>query len=297
MNDDDINVMDFGLDDSKVIKARGIDRFKQDKSGVTDRVSICSFKTFAEVVIAGKTREKGEPLSDEEKSDFVKRIDTKLAENLGKPVDDLIEADRLDIKQPKFSVAHTHYKDGVGTIRCLGKWDGGTLVKPGLCCNEMGDASQTVATVIVRYPLDDKGQVDADLLKRRRYTFVELFKMSSKKFKQVESVYVDGRVNDMPVIDLKITLDGDSKYQKQRIESGMTAFWARESTDPEIRAWVLDQGLRNYKYVKSQLGFAISAEKLAEQIGGVAASSRALSGGEAAAASPILQPSYDDLLT
>lgn len=296
MSNDDMNVLDFGLDDAKVIKPQGIERFKQEKSGHTDRISIASFKTFAEVVIAAKTREKGEPLTDEEKAELVKKIDAKLAENLKKSVDELTEIDRLDIKQPRFSFAFTHYKDGVGTIRCLGQWQGTTLVKPGLCCKQMGDADQTVATVILRYPIDENAMVDADLLKKRRYTHVEIYRMSAKKFKQVEGVYIDARANSMPVIDLKVTLDGDPKFQKQRIENGLSAFWAREDTDPEIRAWVLDQGLRAYKHVKKELGFQMNAEKLAEKLGGAAASSAALSSGEAAAAAPKLQPSYDDLL-
>jgi len=295
--DNDMNVLDFGLDDAKVIKSQGIERFKQEKSGHTDRISIICFKTFSEVVIAAKTREKGAPLTDEEKTELVKKIDAKLAENLKKSVSDLTEIDRLDIKQPRFSFAYTHYKDGVGTIRCLGQWQGNTLVKPGLCCKHMGDAGQTVATVVMRYPVDEKGQVDSDLLKKRRYTHVEIYRMSAKKFKQIESVYIDARANDMPVIDMKVTLDGDPKYQKQRIENGLSAFWAREDTDPEIRAWVLDQGLRAYKHVKRELGFQMSAEKLAEKLGGSAASAAALSSGEAAAAAPKLQPSYDDLLS
>lgn len=294
MSDD--GIMDFGFDDGKVIKTQGIERFKQDRSGHTDRISIIAFKTFADVVIASKSREKGSPLTDDEKAGFIKKIDAKLAENLKKEVDQLTEADRLDIKQPRFSFSYVHYKEGVGSIRCLGKWNGNTLVTPGLCCKSMGDASQQVATIILRYPLGEDGQVDPDLLKKRRYTHVEIFRMSPKKFKQVESVYIDGRANDMPVIDMKVTLDGDPKYQKQAITNGMTAFWARENTDPEVRAWVLDQGLRNYKHVQKELGFAMSAEKLAEKLGGAAASSAALASGEASAATPKMQASYDSLL-
>lgn len=296
MSNDDAGIVEFGLDDAKVIKPQGIERFKQDRSGHTDRVSLIAFKTFAESIIASKTREKGEPLTDEEKAELVKKIDTKLAEQLGKKVEDMNEIDRLDIKQPRFSFAYTHFQDGVGSIRCLGKWNGSTLVKPGLCCQKMGDASQHVATVILRYPLTSEGLVDPRLLKERQYTNVEIWRMSAKKFKQVEGVYIEARANDLPIIDMKVTLDGDSKYQKQRIENGMTAFWAREDTDPEIRAWVLDQGLRAYKHVQKELGYPMSAEKLAEKLGGQAASAAALSGGEAAAAAPKLQPSYDELL-
>ncbi|HED06422.1 MAG TPA: hypothetical protein ENI61_07040 [Ignavibacteria bacterium] len=293
---DDMNMLEFGLDDAKVIKPQGIDRFKQEKSNHTDRVSIILFKTFADVVISAKTRERGEQLSDDEKAGFIKKIDEKLAENLSKKIEDLTEIDRLDVKQPRFAVAYTHYKDGLGSVRCLGQWQGGMLTKPGLCCKEIGDADQTVATIILRYPIDEQKQVDADLLKKRRYTYIEVWRMSAKKFKQIEGVYIDARSNDMQVIDMKVTLDGDTRYQKQRIENGMSAFWARENTDAEIRSWVLDQGLRAQKYIKRDLGFQMNAEKLAERLGGEAAASRSLSG-EAAASVPKFQSSYDDLLT
>lgn len=293
MSNEDVGIVDFGFDDAKVIKPQGIERFKQDRSGHTDRISLICFKTFAESVIAAKTREKGSPLTDDEKGDLIKKIDAKLADNLKKKVEELTEVDRLDIKNPRFSFAYTHYQDGVGSIRCLGKWQGSTLVTPGLCCRKMGDAGQQVATILLRYPVTSEGQVDPDLLKKRQYTNVEVWRMSAKKFKQVEGVYIDARANNIPVIDMKVTLDGDPKFQKQRIENGLTAFWAREDCDPEIRSWVLDQGLRAYKHVSKELGFAMSAEKLAEKLGGA---SGALASGDAGASTPKLQPSYNDLL-
>ena len=96
---------------------------------------------------------------------------------------------------------------------------------------------------------------------------------------------------------MKIELDGDPTYQKQLITSGGTAAWARDTTDPEIKDWVLNQGLRNYKHVEKHLGFELSKEKLAEKLGIAAASAAALSSGEASAATPQTQTSYDDLLS
>jgi hypothetical protein len=284
------DVIEFGFEDAKEIKIQEIERFKQDRPGQKDRVSIIAFRTYHEVVLSAKAKEKGEPLTDEEKAEFISKIDAKLKEQLKK--EELTEVDRLDIKSPRFSYAFTHYGDGVGTIRCLGKYQGNTLVKPGLCCNKFGDADQMVATVIIRYPTDEEGQVDAELLAKRKYTKIELYRFSAKKFRRVEGVYVNARSNNLPVIDLNVTLDGDPQYQKQLIESAMTAYWAREDCDPEIRQWILEQGLRAYKYVPRELGFELSHDKLAEKLGMKSVSQ----GNESGAAAPVLKTSYDDLL-
>ncbi len=284
------SAMEFGLDDAKTIKSQGVETFKQGKSGEKTRASVISFKKFHDVLIAQKAREKGAPLSDQEKAELISKIDKKLAEQLGKSVEQLTEVDRLDIKQPRLLYSWTHFGEGVGTIRCLGTYEGNTLVKPELCCDKFGDAEQTVGTIIMTYPVDDQMQVDLDLLKARKYTNIHVYKMSAKKYKRFESAYIDARNDKRFVIDLKIQLDGDPKYQKQSIEALSGATWAREDMDPAIRAWVLDQGLRAFKYVNSNLGFEMSKDKLIERLRGSVAV-------EAAAEQPRLISNYDDLLT
>ena len=296
MSGNNNSVIEFGFDDGKVIKTQGVDAFKQGKPGEKSKISIIAFKRYHDGVLAQKARDKQGPLTDEEKADFISRVDTKLAANLKKEVKDLTEVDRLDIKSPRFSFAFTHFNDGVGTIRCLSRHEGTTLVRPELCCDKFGDADQTVATVIMQYPVDDNFQVDAEDLVRRKHTKFFIWKLSAKKFKKVEGTYIDQRNDGRPVIDLNVTLDGDPKFQKQLIESASTAFWARDGFDPGTRAWILDQGLRAYKYVQNSLGFDLSKEKLIEKLGGQAQSAAALSSGEASAEQPKLIGSYDDLL-
>jgi len=292
--------MDFGFDDSKVIKTAGVERFKQDRPGKVDRISLIAFKTYHDVLLSSKAREKGAALTDQEKADLCARIDAKLAENLKKKPEELTEIDKLDINAPRFSFAFTHFGDGVGNIRCLSTYEGTTLVKSALCCRKMGDADQTVGTIILQYPVDKDNQVDMALLKERKYTELWVWKLSSKKFKKLQGAYIDARNDNppRPVVDLKITLDGDPRYQKQIIEVASSAVWARKDTNPEIRQWVLEQGLRAYKYVKENLGFEMREDALAEKLGGQAASAAALAASpETSAPSPQIQQSYDDLLS
>ena len=292
--------VEFGFEDAKVIKTVGVETFKQNRPGEKHRISVISFKKFHDDVLIRKANEKGSSLTDEEKAGLLIKVDQRLADQLNKPVEQLTEADRLDIKKPKFSFAFTHFHDGVGTIRCLSKYERSTMVKPEECCNRFGDADQKVGMVIMTYPIDDKGQVDGDLLKMRKYTNFYIWVMSAKKFKKLEAAYVDARNDKREVIDLRVTLDGDPKFQKQQIEAASTAFWAREDADPEIRAWVLDQGLRSYKYVSQNLGFEMKLDKLMEKLGqlpgGSGGSSSAQISSGAQADTPKLQTSYEDLL-
>jgi hypothetical protein len=289
------NIQEFGFDNSKVVRQQGMETFKQNK-GDKHRISVIAFKTYHDVVLANKAREAERPLTDAEKADFITKIDAKLAKSLNKDPGDLTEVDRLDTEQPRFSVAFTHYDPRVGTIRCLSGYEDEELVRPELCCKEIGDASQSVATIIMTYPVDEHLQADMDLLKARKYTNIRVYRMSAKKFKALESTYIGARSEGVNTPDLKITLDGDPKFQNQKIESGGTAAWAREGTDPEIRQWVLEQGLRSYKNVASNLGFEITKERLIERLSGDSDGGAQLSGGDASAAVPKLGTNYDSLL-
>lgn len=286
------DIMDFGFEDAKVIKTQGIDQFKLSRSGEKGAFSIIAFKKYHDVILATKQKERGTAFSEEEKAELFKTIDVKIAERLGKKPEELTEIDRLDTRSPRFWFAFTHYKDGIGGIRCLSKYQGSQLVKPEICCEQLGDAEQTVGTVVLRYPVDKEGNVDMDLFKLRKYTEVQLLKMASKKFKRLESTYADARKVNFPIIDVKVEMDGEQKFQKFNFTNGYTAAWMQDGVDPELRNWVLDQGLRAQKHVKNILGFEMKKETLVEKLRGELPSGSS----EASQPKPQLQKGYDELL-
>jgi hypothetical protein len=291
----DLGYTEFGFDDGKVIKTNNVDQFKQTRSGEKSRISIISFKKFSDGVLANKAREKGSALTDAEKHDFITKIDKKLAEQLNKPVEDLSEVDRIDIKSPRFAFTWTHYMEGSGSFKCLSKYEGMNVVKPEICCNRLGDATQTVGVIVMQYPLKDGVQVDEDLLAQRKYVQFNVWKMSAKKFRQVEDAYREARGDDKFTIDLTVTLDGDPKFQKQLIAAGSNAVWAKGKLDAETRGWVLDQGLRIWKHVAPAIGFEMKLDKLHEKFG-LSAGPSSSSGVGAHAELPKSSVSYDDLL-
>ncbi len=287
-------MFEFGFEESKVIKTNAVEQFKQTRSGEKTRVSIVSFKKYHDSVIAEKTKEKGSALTDIEKADFMSKIDKRIAEQLGKPVEELTEVDRINPKAPRFAFAYTHYNDAVGTIRCLSKYEGSTVVRPEICCNKFGDAGQTVGMVVMTYPVKDGLEVDMDLLAARKYVNFYVWKMGAQKFKKIEDAYREARGDDKFTIDLNVILDGDPKYQKQQISAGSSAVWARLPANSETRTWILDQGLRMWKHVSSQLGYEMKADKISEKLGLSAGGGRG--GGDSTDSIPKLVSSYDDLL-
>lgn len=292
------DIMDFSFDDGKVVQSQGMEKFKQEKPGQISRVSVIAFKTHVETIYSVKAKEKGSPLTDEEKAEYNQKVDIKLAENLKKSVEELTEVDRLNLRSPRFSLAWTHYGEGIGTIRCLSERDRkGDIVKPALCCKVKGrlqEAEQKIATLVLVYPMND-GSVDIDLFKQKKYTRHEVWKLNPKKFTAIQSAYKDAQEKQIEIPDLKVTLStsGDPKYQNQTITDGPGAVWARDDIDPELRFWALSKGIKGYKFVQGELGFKMSLEKLTEKLNG---SSGALNEGAASASNPQLQTSYNNLI-
>lgn len=273
-------VMEFGFDDGKVIKNSGIDEFKLEKNGKA-RISLIAFKKYSDGILAKKAQERWSNFTDEEKAkkplslalftdaeklEILGNIDKKLAERLSKKVEDLKEIDRLDTTMPKFWMGFTHFKDGLGTIRCMGTYKGSTLVEPGKCCDDLGDAEQRAVTIILKYPVGEHMQPNMDMMKQRLYTEVLLYRLSAKQYTRLEGCFVEARQEGKERMDLKVTLDGDPKYKKHIYETA-NCFWAREDFDPEVRAWILDQGLRASKHCPNNLGMELKLQQYLEKVG------------------------------
>jgi hypothetical protein len=289
------DIINISFDEAKTVKVTGVDKFTQNKHAQQSLVSIISFRPFHEKIINKKANEKGSTLTSEEKADIILNVDKQIAKQLNKEVTALTEVDRLDIKSPKFGVAFTHFNEIVGTIRCLSEYEGSVLTKAELCCQKFGDADQKVATVIMTYPVTDDGQVDYDLLKAKKYTNFYIWQLAAKKFKKITDVYNDARRDKADVIDLRVILDGDPKFQKQEIKRASTAFWATEECAPEIRQWILEQGLRSYKYVAQNLGFEMTKDKLIEKLAtGSSSAPNQVKSGES---HPVLVQSYEDYIS
>lgn len=275
------DVMEFGFDDGKVIKNAGIDEFKLSKSGEKARITLIAFKKYSDGILVKKAKERWEGLSeedrvkkplslalftDQEKLEIIQNIDKKLAERLSKPVADLREIDRLDTTSPKFWMGFTHFREGVGTFRCMGQYKGSTLVEPGKCCDDNGDAEQKAVTIILKYPIGEHMQPNMDLMKQRLYTEVLLYRLSAKQYNRLEGTFLEARQEGKERMDLKVTLDGDPKFKKHLYESSQ-CFWGKDNFDVETKDWILDQGLRASKHCPNNLGMELKLQQYLEKVG------------------------------
>jgi hypothetical protein len=115
--------------------------------------------------------------------------------------------------------------------------------------------------------------------------------MTPAKFKKIESVYADARKNKYPVIDIKLELDGDPKYQKLVFQNGYTASWLDDDVTEDVRRWILDQGIKAQKHVKGVLGYDMKKDALIQKLRGGSESP------EGNASRPQLASGYDKLIS
>ncbi len=261
---------EFDLDNTEAVKVKSIENFKQQKPGEKARLSIISFRKMSDVIIDRKQKEAGRHFSDSEKAEIIAEADKKLAAKLNKSVSQLTEVDRLSLDNVRLMTERTHYKDGIGTIRCMSKFEGNNLSQQEICCQHLGEPSQKIGTIVMKYPVDKHGKVNQDLLRNREYIEFYVWAFSPKKFDQIRSKYAEAKGDDPPRsrIDLNVTLDGDPKYQKQLIEiASGTPFFLREDFPVDMRVWILDNGIRLFKHVSDSLGFSMKKDTLLEKLG------------------------------
>jgi hypothetical protein len=141
------------------------------------------------------------------------------------------------------------------------------VVKPEICCQRLGDATQTIGVLIVRYPLKNDLSVDVDMVNAFQGLDFFIWKISSKKFHQIEDAYRSARTVDRHIIDLIVTLDGDPKYQKQSITACENAMWEGDNINIETQNWILNLGLRLWKHAAPAIGVEIELDKLHEKFG------------------------------
>lgn len=287
------DLIEFGFDDGGVVRSNSIDFFKQTRNKEESRVSIISFSKQSESFFKRKARE-GVAYTDQEKLEVITKMDERIAEHLKKDVKDVTEVDRLDLNNPKFWSSNVHFKEGLGTFRCLSDYHDGKVTRADICCKNVNDPTQTIMVAVLVYPVDRKnGGIDLDLLRERKCTEVQFWKLSAIKYGHIKSLYNDAQADNRMTIDLKVVMDGDPKYQKQVITTGQNAVWARPDMGPDLKEWVLDQGLRSAKHIERSLGRKLKKEELAEKLG-LSNGSPALA---ASADAPVLNAKqYDDLL-
>jgi len=213
---------DIGLDsdeDKKYVKTNRQEWFKGDK-GRTYRASFVYFHPF-EVAAVLAAKKKNPEITAEQIEKIVNGALAKKAEEAGKPVDQLGEHDKLDLKRVRFKRITAHYKDGFGyVISRLGK-DGPEADR---IWESLGDSRDYFSTVLLLYPTTH----DGELLRKEvsKGWRVIPWRFSGKLAERVMGMSKSLRNNELTLANQDITMKcTNSEYQNFDVDPAGKALW------------------------------------------------------------------------
>ncbi len=177
--------------------------------------------------------------------------------------------DRLSILMPsKITGARTHYvdiEDKKGFYICGSKWvkSGQTesIQQPaGLCCQRLDAPRQRFAALVVHYHTTPKGEP----VKPFGYA-LKVWRFSAQTFEMLRAANTEFPFSEH---DIKVTLDGDEKYQKASITAcresiSVQILPALPSFGTEVQAWVTSV----YPKIDKALGRSLTPAQWAELLG------------------------------
>ena len=185
--------------------------FKGEK-GVSYRVAFVHFWSLVSSAAAtaqAKAKEKGETLNREQLVELAKKALAKRAEELGKPVDQLQEHEKLDLTEARFKKIKAHYKEGVGfVVSRLGK-DGAEADE---VWKMLGEQKSYFCTVLLVYPANREGELDRDEVTKKWKVIP--WRFSTKVYGQLHEQASSLRANDLTIADQDMVITcTNAEYQ------------------------------------------------------------------------------------
>jgi len=152
---------DIGLGDEDKGKVGNKAEWYKGEKNRTDRVALVYFNDVKASALRRALRAKPELAKDKEqqKAVIVSALQ-KLAEKLGKSIDQLDTVDMLDLSEARFKTASSGYKEGMGYI----EWPKKLTAEEERIWKKLGEKRDYVFTVLLQYPTDREGELDKDRL-------------------------------------------------------------------------------------------------------------------------------------
>ena len=183
-----------------------------------------------------------ETLSAEQMKAVGRKAVQDLATQLGKPVDQLAPADRLDLSEAKFKAMLAHYQQGLGFVLSrLGK-DG---AEADSVWKKLEAPKQYFSTVLLVYPTNAKGEI-TDTEKARLSTDWRIipWRFSKQQFEAIWKLNAGLRENNLSLATQDIKLEcKDDKYQKIEVGFAGSAIWQK---NPKFKGIVLAKAMEFY---------------------------------------------------
>jgi len=214
--DIDLDAIDTGDDiglgdeDKGKVNSNQVDWYKGEK-GRTDRVALIYFNSIRQTVLRKALRAKPDLTKDQQKA-VVVQVLQKLAEKLGKPVDQLDAVDELDLTEARFRTLSSSYKQGVGYV----EWPKKLSPEEEKVWKKLGEKKDYVCTLLLIYPTDKDGDIDRDRL-AKGWT-VKPWRFPAKIYEAIRKINRGQAESGNSVASLDLTIScEDTQYQKLSI--------------------------------------------------------------------------------
>jgi|SRR5688572_11210273 len=158
--------------------------------------------------------------------ELVTKALAKRAADLGKSVDALEEWEKLDLSNAQFKTYHSHYHEDVGSVVSRLGEDGPEADK---VWKKLGEAKQYWTTVVLIYPLDASGNVDAKNIARDAY--LKPWRFGKGTFKTLIEKNEMLAQYDQSLANSDLKLDcKSSQYQTFDIDPAGSALWLKSAS-------------------------------------------------------------------
>lgn len=218
--DDDVGL---GEEDKKYAKNDRQTWFKGEAKDRKYRVSMMYFHPLAIAVMKAAKKKKPD-ITREELEKVANAALSKRAEELGKPVDQLQDHEKLNIDHAKFHRVKAHYKEGFGyAVSRLGM-DG---AEADSVWKLLGDQKHYFCTVLLIYPCNSEGEVNKDMLKAGNFE-VKPWRFSNKFYNSLHQVAAGLRSNDLSIATQDLIIKcTNPEFQNFDVQPSGKALWRR----------------------------------------------------------------------
>lgn len=245
----------LGSEDKAKVTSNQIPWYKGEK-GRTDRIGLVYFNPV-EIVTLSKALKQKPDLTSAQKKAIVEKVRGQVAEKLGKSVDQLDPVDLLDVGEARLKKVTASFKQGMGFFT----WPKGLTPEEEKVWRKVGEPKDYLCTVIVQYPTDREGEVEAESIPRGLKLLP--WRFSSALYDVIYKINkgLQESSSSISKIDLYVSCS-DTAYQKLSITQAGPSMYLR---DDKLKRYVLERAYPLYS--KLSPFREITTDELREKLG------------------------------
>ncbi len=204
------------------------DEWFKGEAGRTYRVHLIYFWPLVQSAARAAQKEAkaaGKVLTKEQLQEVAKKALLKRAEELGKPADQLLDHEKLDLNEVRFEKILYHYKEGFGYAKSRLGLDGEGADE---VWKLLGDQQKCFTTLLLIYPTNKEGELERDDV-LKKWTIMP-WRLSPTNYNQLHQANDGLRANDLTIAnqDLLFTYTKKKTFVVlDKITNGGKALWRK----------------------------------------------------------------------